>query len=223
MKVFEVLFAALLVACAPSVLAQVNITHDEGVTIHLINEEEPVKQPNKGSGYTGRSGLNQLVVQYTATVKVSGDDHELESTNAFVLLLESESSFHIKAPALKNDRSVKKFNANPNWQVSDATGKRLSVKVSPLIKEGFQLARNYQQEVSQFNRTMEKASLANVAYTNRSEVNAQQAIIAPVSLKRTSYRRTGNTELPEVMLNYWYQQASPETRKRFISAISEKH
>ena len=207
-------------------LADVNVEIEDGISVLALNGKEVTSK----SFLSGKDvlklndGVNQLLVQYTAEIKTSADDYELESTDPFVLLLDAaDKQLVLKAPALKTEKDVVRFNQQANWRLVDREGKPLVLKTAALKKEGFQLARNYEYELAEFNMSGAEAALPNTRVVADMAAPAPAPVIRQASVdKASSANKTSEVNMAEEMLRYWYNQADAETRKRFKKWIDQK-
>ena len=107
----KIVRSLLLSMCAFStpVLAEVSIQLEEGISVLALNGKEVISKSLFSGTDTLKlnNGVNQLLVQYTAEIKASADDYELESTDPFVLLLDAaDKRLVLKAPAIKTEKDV---------------------------------------------------------------------------------------------------------------------
>jgi len=217
----------LVSTCALSapVLADVSVQIEEGISVLAINGKE-VTSKSLFSGTDAlklNDGVNQLLVQYTAEIKTSADDYELESTDPFVLLLDAaDKQLVLKAPMVKTEKDVAQFNQQGIWRLLDRQGNRLALKTAPLKKEGFQLARNYEYELAEFNMSGAEAVWPYKQSPADISTPAPAPIIRQVSVNKASYSdKTSEKNMADKMLRYWYDQADAETRKRFKKWIDQ--
>lgn len=219
------ILCALLVSLlgfSSSLVADVQVQFEEGISVLALNGKE-VTHESLFSGTDSvklKDGLNQLLVQYTAELKKSADDFELETTGSFVLLFDAKSiALVLKAPLIRNEDDVDAFNRRGDWRLLDASGVAQAIKVSPLKKDGFQLSRNYERELESFNLTDAAAALP-----YEREVGLADASPLPVVKSQSGNKnqsQSSELNMSEKMLRYWYNQADSETRQRFKKWISQ--
>lgn len=223
-KAISSVLASLFVFSIPA-LADVNIKIEDGISVLAINGKE-VSGKNFISGEDViklHDGVNQLLVQYTAEIKTSADDFELESTDPFVLLLDAaDKQLVLAAPLVKTEKNIAKFNELGNWKLLDSQGKSLALTVAPLKKEGFQLARNYEYELADFNMSGAEASLPNKqAIASMPALSPAPVIQQAHVIKVSNANKKDEVNIAEEMLRYWYDHADFETRKRFKEWINQ--
>lgn len=191
-------------------MAKNTIVFGEGVKLIALNGEEVEGKDlfSNLSEIKTENGLNQLVIKYTAEIK-KGSDTELEDSQAFVILFKSDNQIlNIEAPEINKLSQFEAFHKNMNWQVYNAKNEKIDYKVSILEHDGFQISRNYERELKEFNYS-----------------GAEAAVVSEIKLpshnnetKRSSV--LGGDDLALKMLLYWYGEADPETRKKFKSILN---
>jgi len=224
----KILCVSLLssVLAAPFAYADVKIGFEDGVSVLAYNGKE-VRSNSflEGTEFLKvENGLHQLLVQYTAEIKSSADDHELETTDTFVLLFEAnDAQLMLGAPELKSVSAVEEFNKSGQWHLKQSDGKSVAVKSSVLKKEGFQLSRDYERELRDFNATGANAALP---YMPKPVVSADMSKPVAASYSSNTVQSKSQSEAPQVnmpeqMLKFWYNQADQETRERFKKWIAQ--
>ncbi|MCO4757333.1 MAG: DUF2057 domain-containing protein [Oceanospirillaceae bacterium] len=220
-KTLCALFVSLL-GFSSSVVADVQVQFEDGISVLALNGKEVTNESLfSGTDFVKlNDGLNQLVVQYTAELKKSADDFELETTDSFVLLFDVKNiALVLKAPLIRNEDDVDTFNRRGDWRLLDVRGVAQVVKVSSLKKDGFQLSRDYERELEEFNLTDAAAALP----YERVEGLVAESPLPAVKSQAGNNKQSQSSELnmPEKMLRYWYNQADSETRKRFKQWIGQ--
>lgn len=218
---------ALLSFLGTPALADVNIEIEEGISVLAVNGSEVDSNSvfSDADTFVVSNGINQLLVQYTAEIKTSADDYELESTDTFVLLLDAEDKqLLLKAPTINTKKDVNRFNEQGNWRLLDREGNQLKLKAAILKKEGFQLARNYEHELTVFNKSGAEAALPHKRVVDDTSAPTPAPVpeIRQVdSNKALNAGKKNEVNMPEKMLRYWYNQADAETRMRFKKWIDQ--
>ncbi|MGM0569824.1 DUF2057 family protein [Marinobacter sp.] len=209
---FPVLMAAITIPA--HVQAEVNLRLGEGVSLHAVNGKS---HSNKGflSGSSGVSldnGVHQIVVDYQVEIGRTRDDSVIERSDSFVILFETEDrDLVLSAPSVGTQRELDEFNDNPLWKLMDKGGNRHDFQLDVLEKEGFQLVRDYERELSRFNKTDSPAAL-----------HIRHAGSDPAARNNESISSgdTANDQhMVRQMLRYWYLKADENTKsemKRWI-------
>jgi len=213
---------AFLLTMSGQAQAAVKLSIAEGIEVLAINGELSTENATFNAGGSREAllldnGANQLLVQYGTEIQIAGDDPEYSVTDVFVLLFElTDSAATLKAPKIKRQRDLDKFNRAPRWQIAQQSAGAVPLQVAKLKKEGFQLNRDYQAELKEFNRGLSPAALPPLA----AAVDIKQQAVAAVTSKSKQARSlnqvsNGEAEMALDMLKYWYQKADQKTRARF--------
>jgi len=148
------------------------------------------------------NGINQLLVRYSAEVKGARNDRSLEQTDAFVILFSaSDEQLVLAAPSIKSHSDLEKFNRSGGWKLINEQGFQLDIKEASLKYQGFQLNRDYEEELAKFNLSNSSAAYSTAPgnpLKSESEIGG-----APLN----------GMEIQ--MLKYWYRQADIKTRNQF--------
>ncbi|WP_415896710.1 DUF2057 family protein [Neptuniibacter sp. QD72_48] len=187
---------------------------EEGVNLIAVNGSEvnSDKLFNGRNNYKLPNGSNQILVNYTAEVKKSGD-FEIEKSKAFVLLFESNNSqISLAAPVIERIKDLEKFEQNKNWILKNSAGQNIPFKVNIIEKDGFQLSRDFEEELEKFNQSNAIASLPKRKITLPYNTNNKQT-------KNSVIKKESMTM---EMLIYWYNQADLNTRNSFKELIKNK-
>ncbi len=213
---------SLLATCVlyPSLsFADIEINPASGVDILAING----KAIESESFFSGtpelriENGKTQIVAEYTAEIVESADDYIIEKSDTFVLTFEAiNTTISVQAPEISSQYELKAFNRKGNWKLLDAQGNSISYTFGKLEKSGFQLDRDYEKELKAFNRSNADAALGSLTVETHSFQNSAPA-----------YQPEGNAhpdqKMVGKMLQFWYEQASTETKNKFKSWIETSH
>lgn len=223
MRIKKFISFALLISVSTLLKAEVIITADEGVSILAVNGEELSSDSffSQQSSVSMADGVNQIVASYTAEIPFSGDDFSLEQSKVFVITFNSSGKkINLKAPKISKKTQLEKFNENKNWLFTDTTGKSIDYKIDTLEKEGFQLVRDYEEELVDFNNSTSPAALINIA------INSSNKNISENQHNYSEKNHTASTKneknMPADMLRFWYEQADAETRAGFLRWITNQ-
>lgn len=190
----------------------------EGVNLIASNGKEVNSDSffNSSSNYKLPNGTNQILVNYTAEIK-KGSEDELEHTDVFVLLFESHNSnITISAPEIKKPSDINKFEEIGNWNLANKDGEKIKFKFSIIEKKGFQLSRDYEREIEDFNNTDSAAALPKKDLFNAAQLNASS------SKTKNNNNSQAKENMPAQMLIFWYNQADENTRKSFKELINNQ-
>ncbi|MBA4502599.1 YccT family protein [Marinobacterium marinum] len=204
----------LLATCAlyPAVsFADIEIKPSNGVGILAINGKAVETKTffSDLPELKAKNGTTQIVVEYTAEITESADDYVLEDSDTFVLTFKAaDTTVRVQAPEISNRYDLKSFNRNADWRLLDDRGNPLSFTWGKLEKEGFQLGRDYEKELEEFNSTDTQAAVKSLN-TETHSFNKSVPTSQPPSNVHPDQKMVGQ------MLEYWYEQASDETKNNF--------
>lgn len=208
----------LLISCSimPSmVFADIKIAAGSGVNILAVNG----KAIDQGTLFsdspdiTAENGRSQIVAEYTAEITQSADDYILEKSDTFVIsFTANDTTVSVHAPEISNRYGLKAFNESGNWRLQNTDGKSIPFDFGKLEKEGFQLARDYEKELKAFNSSSAGAAMAslNTETHNFNKGTPAQPVSSGIH---------ADQKMVGQMLQFWYEQASTETRNKFKSWI----
>ncbi len=202
---------------SPVSYADVIVHLNQGTSILAINGQSVADKglfDSKGKIQLP-NGVNQILVEYTAEIGKDADDIVLETSESYVLLFEAkDQSLSLQTPKIKSYYDLREFNSMPQWKLVDAQGKSIKYQSDILAKEGFQLARNYENELKVFNQSGSSAALASLQVERHQFTETPVIKNASASTPKTDQKMIGE------MLKYWYQQADENTRNNFKSWVS---
>ncbi|WP_299199264.1 DUF2057 domain-containing protein [uncultured Amphritea sp.] len=222
------LFLTTLLLISTSALAEVRLSAGSGISIIAVNGVEVKSDSLIGNNVSATlpNGISQILVNYSAEIESSGD-LEIETANPHIIVLQAkDSQIQLSAPDITRLADFNEFDKGQQWKLTDSTGHTIRYKAKPLIKEGFQLSRDYAAELQRFNQSGDALSINNFASINRSSVrssiNNSASGVEINSLSSGSADSDSSMNLPERLLQYWYLKADAETRERFKTWIGNK-
>ncbi|WP_415903646.1 DUF2057 family protein [Neptuniibacter sp. QD29_5] len=118
----------------------------------------------------------------------------------------------LAAPTIDRIKDLDKFEKNKNWILTNSAGNSIPYKVNIIEKGGFQLSRDFEEELKKFNQSNATASLPKIQITFPNNTNNKQT--------KNSVIKKENMAME--MLIYWYNQADLNTRKSFKELIKNK-
>ncbi|RTE65253.1 DUF2057 domain-containing protein [Amphritea opalescens] len=207
------IFSLIVFLFSSSAMAEVKFSVGSDIMLIAVNGSEIVNDSFFENTDTMilPNGKNQILVQYSTEVKASGGS-EIETTDAHVIVFNAEdTAVHLSAPEIKKLSQFREFNLGGAWLLSDNAGTKIQYLSQPLIKEGFQINRNYEQELRTLNESdtpvSMKKSMTLVGFSSTAEPNTPM-------LKQNA-NEVDSINLPETLLRYWYLNADLETRAKF--------
>ncbi len=198
MKKPFLMFLAWLLLSPISSQADVQLSLPANVRVVASNG-----QNNNGqNSLTLPDGKNQIALRFEGELG-RGKDAEYVYSEAIVATFEARNAdLRLNIPEIRSSNTLNSFNKNPQIELTDATGRSVSCQTAVLKKEGFQIQRDYAQELAEFNTSGAPAAIPAVS------IPAQPAASDPA--------------IAGQMLQYWYQQADATTRTEFKRWL-EKH
>ncbi len=225
MKLFK---NALLLGglCLPAhSFADVTLDLPKGLEIVALNG----KNANIRKEAVLPDGLNQLAVRFTGEFGSRKNNRDLYYSDIFVVSFEAHNEkLFFQIPEMRNGRHLRAFNRNPDIHIMRAAGSETTTEVAKLEKEGLILLRDYEQELKAFNRSDSPAAVSfdhDVRpLNNKPTVSAPERMstAAPTKVKQNipaASMITDDSPMAEKMLQYWFEQADEETKRKFL----EKH
>ena len=208
MKFCSRLLLPLFLLFSGTVFAGVNLKVGSDIVLLAVNG----KEVDSDSFFSSKrqvlleDGINQILVQLNAEFKRSGDS-EFESSDTHVMLFSAvDTDVLLSVPVIKKVSQLNSFNSGDQWILTNSESNSVNYYSAVLKKDGFQLSRNYEYELIDFNKTNSPAALkANVVVS--SDIN----------------KVSDNKSIPmaEMMLRYWYMQADEDIRQRFKVWLSD--
>jgi len=211
----SILFLATLFSSS-FVFAENTLNISDGVNLLAINGKEAKSSGffNDSSSYNLPNGTNQIVVSYTAEIK-NGSEYELEYSNAFVLLFDQkDEQLLLATPEIKKIKDIKALEEKGNWILTAKSGQPVDYKVSLIKNDGFQLSRDYERELEDFNKTDAAAALPNKPLFNPNQLTKNN------TAKAKNNNTNAKENMPAQMLIFWYNQADEETKQSFKKLIN---
>ncbi|SER15355.1 hypothetical protein SAMN03080615_04127 [Amphritea atlantica] len=222
------IFFSVLLFASTSVMANVELSAGSGISIIAVNGVEVESDSLIGNNVSATlaNGISQILVNYSAEIESSGD-LEIETTNPHVIVFNAKDTHvQLSAPEITRLSDFDEFDKGQQWKLADSSGHVISYQSKPLIKEGFQLSRDYASELQRFNQSGDALSINSFASINRSSIrspiNNTASGVRINTLSNKSVDNSGPVNLPEELLQYWYLKADADTRERFKSWISNK-
>lgn len=169
-------------------------------------------------------GPNQLLARYS--VELNGSDGDIDHSHHFVLLFNADSNqtLTLSVPKIRKQRELSRFNRQGNWILQDSPHTAVPYQHATLIKEGFQLSRDYTQELAVFNQTNSAAALnPSLPQATRPapapSIETQVTVNTPTPAIDSAVQNAES--MPLQMLKYWYNKADNKSRSGFKAWIAQ--
>lgn len=206
MKRLFLLIMLCSVWIVPPISAAVSLNLPDNVTIVAANG----LNTNLAGKVQLPDGLNQIAIRFEGELGRTSNDREMAYSDVFVVTFRANKAhLSMQSLGIHKESQLENFNHKPNIRFVDQHGKEITTYVDKLEKEGFQLMRDYQQELVVFNATDSPAAIG---------IKTVQPSPAPP--KPQAVRSAAQSDMAEEMLKYWYQQADEATRQRFRDWIN---
>lgn len=203
-----VLSAALF---SVQVSAGVTVNLGECIQTHVVDGSE--QQSSAGQSIELTNGSHQMVVSCRVTLGRSDDDSFPEVSDAFVLqFTAADTELTLSAPTIRSRRQLERLNSEGDFRLVDPSGQTVQTQADVLKKEGFQVFRDYAEELEAFNR-----SSAPATFGPRPTDLTGSAKDGNQSEQQFGAADTPDQEMVRQMLRYWYLKADMKTRNEFRS------
>lgn len=208
MKTVQYILLILCLCWTSTALAETQLELPEGLKVVAVNGHnadivDHIKLAD---------GLNQIVVQYTGELGHSFDTERVSSEVFVVIFTARSRSLSLSIPEITSHYDLDVFNSQPDIRIFTKRGDPLALRVDTLKKEGFQIFRDYAQELEIYNQT--DAQAANPAFITFEQIDPA------ADLKRSKVSPADNhSDIALQILHYWYRQADTNTREQFKQSI----
>lgn len=214
MQFSSTIFSIIAFTFSSSLMADVKLSVGTDISLLAVNGYEVESKSffdNKKSVLLP-NGKNQILVQYSAEVKQAGG-FEIESTDAHVLVFTAvDQDVVLKAPVIKKLSELHELNRNGTWLLNDSAGNSIEYVSKTLVKDGFQINRNYEQELRKLN---ESGGAISIGHRQKLTGFSSESGVTNKPVANDHNNKSNSINLPETLLRYWYLNADLETRERF--------
>ncbi|KJG14146.1 hypothetical protein UB37_05635 [Photobacterium iliopiscarium] len=178
----------------------------ELVLVNGVNAEGNAPQ-------TLNNGNNQIAFRYDKNYRENGDTHLFRSEVVVMTFSGNDATYTLQLPNISSAYQAQKFNNQPTMSLLSADGSDIPFKHDVLIKNGFQISRDFPQEIAKYNLSTAPAALA--AVVTASEIQQMQPVIP--ATKDNKIDQAYVTK----MLNYWYNKADTTTQQSFKASLNK--
>ncbi len=224
MKLIKISTLALTSFFSLSTFANVELLADPNLDILVINGQKPEIANSFFSSEQKAilpNGENQIVFRYTYA-DTRGRDYE--STDSDVIIAKfnaADTKLTFNFPKFRNIREAERNMDSLNWSLIDSSSNHaIKVTEDKLLKEGFQLGRDFVRETESYNIAGGPAAVV----TKRAQLMAasvnEPSTNTVVQTKEPDNISDGSNTAEE-MLYFWYQKADPETKARFKAYVNQ--
>ncbi len=233
------LFALFTTFCAGELFAGTTLSFPKTVDLLAVNGKEVSRQ--RGSIQLP-DGDNQLLMRLVVDVG-RNFDAEMEYSDLIILAFSAtDRQLQLIVPEIKSTLEMRVFNRDPEIKLLAADNTPLPFARDKLIKEGFQLGRDYEQELAEYNNSNAPAALATLVSAPNQQAQGQPEVDTPprrssAEGSRQTKQKQSQAESPAVsqqkteaeppmtkeMLRYWYEKADKKTRQEFLQDIEKNN
>lgn len=159
-------------------------------------------------------GIHQLVVDCSVEIGRSSDDAVFETSEAFVIRFQAtDADLRLTAPEISTASQLEEFNQVANFQLRTKQNRPVEYEAGVLEKEGYQIFRDYREELEVFNRSSSPAAVPQIISKNVPGASGREEPRIPPS------EDSSDQEMVIQMLRYWYLKADMKTRSELESWI----
>ncbi|MFC1519224.1 DUF2057 domain-containing protein [Shewanella sp. 10N.286.52.B9] len=246
MKLHPLIIGLLVVITSPASFAASVLDIPSSVDVLLLNGQQLDTDE-----VTLVEGDNQLLFRYQVNYRDSGMQTQFKSEAVIVKFSASNDTYRLKLPSIRNRNAANSFNKSPQLTLTNSQGLPVEFIQDLLLKDGLQLGRDFELELSQYNLSNKPAAMsftplsvdnANLAtkpaltaaptitstatITPASTTTAAPATVAaaPALTPTAITPKTIAQDQAEIteMLDYWYSKANQETRAKFKAKINQQ-
>ncbi|WOT03907.1 YccT family protein [Shewanella youngdeokensis] len=221
-KIFKKLYlrvaVTMLVCTNSAALASVKLTLPANSELILLNGKEV--STSKAISLT--NGEHQLALRYFGRYRQHGETVEYHSEIIILTFSAEDTQLNINSPIIRTRQAAEAFDRAPIIAITDPKLNKIAFKQDYLIKDGMQIGRDYEKEIALYNQSQQITTLeANAFQKQTLESYISNNIIQKEEIQS---QQTESHQLKvSQMLDFWYKQASPETRKAFKLKIETKN
>ncbi|MCW8878547.1 MAG: DUF2057 domain-containing protein [Kangiellaceae bacterium] len=208
MNLLKLFLIAITAICTEIALASPSITFAREFNIRAINGVEYssglIDQDRKVSL---RKGLNRIVLEFEEVYEgEDNDDFDVVKSGWYLLQIRLDDKPYVQKITRPADASAaKKYIKNPIFEIVDhSTNTRLNYKLSPIASDKLDYA------ISKSRLRQNDAILISHPATKSASINTHKNSLS-VSQSTASQ-----------MLDYWWQQATPQEREAFLRKVKKK-
>ena len=216
MRITRSLLAITMLSAANTAVANVELTLPTNSELVLVNG----KESDAGKNLTLDNGENQIALRYLGRYQQQGSQTQFSSDVIIVKFSAKDEQLTLALPRIRSNNAADAFNRKPELTLLDSSGNDIAFKQDKLIKEGMQLGRDYEAEISAYNNTSAIAAVATLVPAAKS--NTQVAVATGVTIQPDKKVEPSDQVVVGKMLDFWYAQADEETRKAFKAKINSK-
>ncbi len=163
------------------------------------------------------NGVHQVVFRVEKNVGAGNHDSRLFISAPLIATFDTQrvSQVNFNFPTIDTQKAADMFNATPHLALLDGNATPIPVKLDILEISANPKSIDYEREVEQYNKAGKYTSLSRFA-----TMADDSTLLSGVS--ELDIPPTHSQTLTEQRLKFWYQQADPQTRDRFMQWIKQQ-
>ena len=217
MKFWRILTLAVAVLATPTWAADLTVA--DNIELNVVNGktyQASVKLFGTAEKIELNDGDQQLIFRIFDNIR-SGNNQNLFRSEYYLITFSDQGDENLKLAAspILNMTAARQFDKKPVFTLLNSDGNAVPFKLAQMRREGMKVNRNMLNELREFNATGHEAAIeARAPFAALAMMNSDSALLPDRNNVQT---KIGDVLLSEQMLHYWFQQADPETRKRFMN------
>lgn len=221
MKLSHLYAGMLALSCATPALAA-SLTVPTDVELLMVDGQKVPSGLLKSTPHVNLPNETSQILFRVEKIVRSGSDQTLFTSAPIVASFDAstDQKLTIELPKLNTDSDGKRFNQSLDFRLVDQNGKTVPYKSDVLAVDGLMSSRNIQEALATYNHSSSAAAVANLApamtATLAVPVAAGAATAANTAVTQQTVTLQGEN-VPEQMLQYWFQQADAKTQQRFMN------
>ncbi len=197
-------------------MAEVKLVFPDTVDI-LVANEYGVNMESGGLFSSTKSvtlpdGVNQIVFRFTPYFEQGNDRVKVPSEPIVAKFNANDTELEFQLPKYRDARQAEANIDTMEWSLTDEAGTPVRIIEDKLIKHGFQMSRDLQREIQDYNR--QGKGVAVLATSATADVDT--------AMKSATESVANGDSTAEEMLHFWYEKADAETKARFKKYVNQK-
>lgn len=164
------------------------------------------------------NGLHQVVFRVEKTVNTASHEPWLFTSVPLIATFDTQriAQVNFSLPSIDTQKEADRFNATPHLALLDGNATPIPVKLDILDIITRPDGSDYERDTERYNKAGKYASLPRFS----TMLADDSALLSGVS--ELDMPPAQSQTLTEQRLKYWYQQASPQTRERFMQWLKQQ-
>ncbi|ASG05135.1 hypothetical protein B9J93_16375 [Vibrio sp. V17_P4S1T151] len=210
MNLIKPALCTLTMIFSASVLANITLEIPDTINLLAVNGQKP---ETSGSLFSSAKSLEladgeqQIVFKYAPYFTQGNDRVIIESDAVIATFTAKDAKLNFAMPEYRDAHRAEKEIKTMQWSLIDQAGQSLEIKQDRLLKEGYQVGRDYIREANDYNRA---GGIAAIGMTD-------------VAMLQNELAQSGNVQnAAEEMLHFWYNKADEKTQARFKEFVNQQ-